>query len=129
MIGVQHVAGIYLEGEHRPQKPRRVIAGVFICFRIDRISHLIEILAFGGVPQAVALRLNVIVFRPYHAGGEGRVVQRVVIALGVVFDRNFPVAVLLHLYPFQWFETADLRDVGRQLFAHAGKPSKTGADR
>ena len=80
VIGVQKIAGIDLEREHRPQEPRGIDPGIVIRRQVDGIAHRIQVLAFGGMAQTMALRLDVVGFRPHDAGGEGLVVQRAVIA-------------------------------------------------
>ena len=68
---------------------------------VDVVCHLVEVLAFGRVTQALALRLDVIGFGFHHTCCECRVVERAVIALGVILNRNLPIAVFRNLYEFQ----------------------------
>ena len=72
--------------------------------------------------QAVALGLDVVGFGFDHAGGEGLVVDRAVVALGVVLDRNLPVALFRDFHPLQRRQPVDFRDEGTQLFTHPRKP-------
>ena len=74
------------------------------------------------VAQAVALRLNVVGVWLYDTGSEGAMVERAVVALGVVLDRHLPVAGLWCIDPFQRLQVIDVRHEGLELFTHAGKP-------
>ena len=123
VVGVQNIARITLERKHRPQKPRSVFTRMFHR-KINRIGHGLQALTFRGVAQDIALfkRLDVIGFGLDHALGKCLVVDRAVVAFGIVFDRNLPVARLGDFDPFKRREIGDLWHVVGQFPAHAREP-------
>ena len=58
VIGVQKIAGIDLEREHRPQEPRGIDPSIVIRRKVDGIAHRIQVLAFGGMAQTMAMRIE-----------------------------------------------------------------------
>ena len=121
-VGVEHVARIDLKRHRRPQEPRAVVTGVRHA-HVDVVGHAVEVGRNRRVMKDVpAVRRDVIGPGVDHACRERRVIERTVIAFGIVLDRDFPVAPLLDANRRIKLEPFDIRHIGPELFLDAREP-------